>query len=131
MQFCWYISHKAFLCSFLKLFVWNISELTETLDRFLSLVAPFISMLPSILQLWDGTFCENCFQLLTIFAKISILELQNIRPDWNKVKHWYKCVRSLSANPTKWTNTLKQFVDFCRQIVWLCLTILWGWCLMS
>ena len=33
----------------------------------------------------------------------------------------------LSANPTKWSNTLKQFVDelVYWQIVWVCLTILW------
>ena len=33
----------------------------------------------------------------------------------------------LSAKPIKCSNTLKQFVDFCRRIVWMCLTILWGW----
>ena len=33
----------------------------------------------------------------------------------------------LSANPTKWSITLKQFVDCCRRMVWVCLTILWGW----
>ena len=33
----------------------------------------------------------------------------------------------LSANPTKWSNTLKQFVGYCRRIVSVCLTILWGW----
>ena len=33
----------------------------------------------------------------------------------------------LSANPTKWSNTLKQFVYHSRQIVWVRLTILWGW----
>ena len=32
-----------------------------------------------------------------------------------------------SANPSKWSNTLKQFVGFCRRIVWVCLTTLWGW----
>ena len=37
----------------------------------------------------------------------------------------------LSANPTKWSNTLKRFNGFCRRIVWVCLTILWGWCLKS
>ena len=26
---------------------------------------------------------------------------------------------------TKWSNTLKQFVDCCQQMVWVCLTILW------
>ena len=34
---------------------------------------------------------------------------------------------ALSANPTNWSNTLKQFVGICRRIVWVCLTILWGW----
>ena len=32
----------------------------------------------------------------------------------------------LSFKPTKWSNTLKQFVGFCWRIVWVCLTILWG-----
>ena len=36
-------------------------------------------------------------------------------------------VNPLSANPTKWSNRLKQFLGFCRQIIWVCLIILWGW----
>ena len=36
-------------------------------------------------------------------------------------------INPLSANPTKCSNTLKQFVGFCRRIVSVCLTILWGW----
>ena len=36
-------------------------------------------------------------------------------------------VNPLSANPTKWSNTRKQFVGCCRQIVWMGMTILWGW----
>ena len=36
-------------------------------------------------------------------------------------------INSLSANPTKWWSTLKQFVGCCQRIVWVCLTILWGW----
>ena len=35
----------------------------------------------------------------------------------------------VNANSTKWSNTVKQFVGFCRRIVWACLTILWGWSL--
>ena len=35
--------------------------------------------------------------------------------------------------PVPWNNfiwnTLKQFVEFFWRIVWVCLTILWGWCL--
>ena len=33
-------------------------------------------------------------------------------------------IKPLSANPTKWSNTLKQFVGCCRPIIWVCLTIL-------
>ena len=33
----------------------------------------------------------------------------------------------LGVNPTKWLNTVKQFVGCCRQIVWVCMTIFWGW----
>ena len=35
-------------------------------------------------------------------------------------------VNALSANPTKWWNTVKQIVGNSRRIVWVCLTILWG-----
>ena len=35
----------------------------------------------------------------------------------------------LSPNPTEWSNTLKQSVGFCRRIVGVCLTFLWGQCL--
>ena len=33
----------------------------------------------------------------------------------------------LRAIPTKWSNTLKQFVDNSQWIGWVCLTILWSW----
>ena len=35
----------------------------------------------------------------------------------------------LSTNPTKWSNTIKhtQFAGYCRGIVCVCLSILWGW----
>ena len=35
----------------------------------------------------------------------------------------------LSANPTKCSNTFKQFVGNNRRVVAVYLTILWGWCL--
>ena len=38
----------------------------------------------------------------------------------------YNIFDPLSANPTKWLNTLKKFVDINRRIVWVCLNILWG-----
>ena len=45
------------------------------------------------------------------------------------IKWVRKIINPLSANPTKWLNTLRQFIDFGRRIVWVCWTILWGWCL--
>ena len=44
---------------------------------------------------------------------------------WVGTENAYPMFNPLSANPTKWSNTLKQFVGKCRQIVWVCLTILW------
>ena len=34
---------------------------------------------------------------------------------------------TLSAKPTKWSNTLKQFVGCRRRMAQVCLTNLWGW----
>ena len=49
---------------------------------------------------------------------------------WTKMGYWpwlhWRFVKPLSANPTIWSNTLKQFVVKNRQIVWVCLTILVG-----
>ena len=44
---------------------------------------------------------------------------------WTRTLLWQ--INTLSANPTKWSNTFKQFVGCCCQIVWVCLIILWGW----
>ena len=35
----------------------------------------------------------------------------------------HRWVNPLCGNPTKWSNTLKQFVSYWRRIVWVCLTI--------
>ena len=42
---------------------------------------------------------------------------------------FWKLLNPLCTNPTKWSETLKQFVSKSPQIVWVCLTILSGWCL--
>ena len=39
----------------------------------------------------------------------------------------YENVIPLSANPFKWSNTIKGFVGNSWRIVWVCLTILWVW----
>ena len=43
---------------------------------------------------------------------------------------WVQCeliLTIISANPTKWSNTLTQVAGFCWRFVWMCLTILWDW----
>ena len=45
----------------------------------------------------------------------SVLNFLNIKPE------------IFYFNLTKWSNTLKQFVGTNQQIVWVFLTILWGW----
>ena len=36
-------------------------------------------------------------------------------------------LNAINTNTTKWTNTLKKLAGNSRQIVWVCLTVLWGW----
>ena len=38
-------------------------------------------------------------------------------------------INPLSANPTKWSNTLKEFVGNSQRIICARLTILWDWLL--
>ena len=48
---------------------------------------------------------------------------------WNFIDEQYlKAFNPLSTNPTKWSNTLKQFAGNSRRTIWVRLTILWGWC---
>ena len=44
-----------------------------------------------------------------------------------KFRHQSWKINPLSANPTNWSNTLKQLVGCCWRTVWVCLTILWDW----
>ena len=47
---------------------------------------------------------------------------------YSEMKYYIEdLLNTLSVNPTKWSNTRKEFVGNSRQIVWVCLTILWGW----
>ena len=59
-----------------------------------------------------GFACSSCF-IIIIIQRHNIIVVCFLNP--------------LRANPTKWTNALTQFVGNSRQIVWVCLTILWGW----
>ena len=63
--------------------------------------------LPGICDLTFSVFNQRSFPNLTVWLLPS--------------------VNLLSANPIKWSIIFKQFVGCCRQIVWVCFTILWGW----
>ena len=56
---------------------------------------------------------------------------QNTKPYWQFMDRMMvlATINPLSGNPTKWSNTLKQFVGNSRRVE--CLTILLGWHLKS
>ena len=62
-----------------------------------------------------------CYSVLSHF-----ITLYSILCRWFKKGNIFK---HLSANPTKWSKTHKKFVGNRWLIVWVCLTILWGWLL--
>ena len=88
------------------------------LTKFLRI--PFLTEYLWWLLLQNDIFVEFYF---------AIPETQLYSPSWglNGKNIFISFFNTLSANPTKWSNTLKQFVSFCRRIVWMCLTILQGW----
>ena len=63
-----------------------------------------------------------------IFQIKRIVSLWNTKLSWND-RTILLIFNPLSVNPTKWSNTIKQFVGRRWQIVWVCLIILWGWLL--
>ena len=78
------------------------------------------------LRIWSkyGKIRTKKLHIWTFFTRWTLV--------WNRLNLLqYHKVNPLSANPAKWPNTLKQFVNCYRQIVWVCLTILWGWRLMN
>ena len=68
----------------------------------------------------------------TFCSSVSVVNFEHVIAGWTGFLGIVsltsiKSLNPLSANPTKWSVTLKQFVGFCWRIVWVCLTILWGW----
>ena len=77
-----------------------------------------------------NTYFIYVFSLLDCTLSSVIVVLAKTVYCW----HYYtlcKIFNLSSANPTKWSNTLKQCVGFCRRIVWVCLTTSWSWRLKS
>ena len=78
-----------------------------------------------LLKLQVTQFLWKCFwRRLTCFNRLLLWTL-TIQEDFffkTIVTVISKNLNPSSANRTKWSNTLKQFVGGCRQIVWMCLT---------
>ena len=75
----------------------------------------------NIIHFWSRFNSYTASKHLKIFKNIENTDLK-----WIISTKWKQHFNPLSANLTKWSITLKQFVEFCRRIVWVCLTILWG-----
>ena len=58
----------------------------------------------------------------TIHSDIVYYPIDISPSKWCIERYCHSWPNLTSPNPTKWSNTLKQFVDF-----WVCLTISWGW----
>ena len=57
--------------------------------------------------------------------RISIKNFFSLFPANYRPQRKVSTINPLTANPTKWSNTLKQFFSNSRRIFWSCLTILW------
>ena len=59
-------------------------------------------------------------ELISIF---SVVDFSKIIISWANLS---ELINTLSANSTKWSNTLKEFAGNSQRIVWVGSTILWG-----
>ena len=83
-------------------------------------------------QPWQKVFLTpSCNFSETILVPLT---LSNFISNLSDISDFNISALNLSANPTKWSNTQTirwQEPANCQRIVWICLTILWGWCLKS
>ena len=74
--------------------------------------------------LYKSLFALSPLSIFYFFFKKNV---NMVNADKKRISRlYYPHVNLLSASPTKWSNTLKQFVGFCRRIVWMCFTMLSG-----
>ena len=69
----------------------------------------------------------NQFQPVVAIHIETSREIKNETEMGNWMYNNYCIFNPLRANATNWLNTLKHFAGNSRRIVWMCLTILWGW----
>ena len=77
-------------------------------------------------KIFTMIFTTQDFQRM--FDHFSTLCMKELIIVWQSPRYPSECDNNLlSANPAKWSNTLKQIIGCCQEIVWVCLIILWGW----
>ena len=69
----------------------------------------FLPFFEKVFNVLSSSFNWENYLYFDILSKLSLFRSVSLNP--------------LSPNPTKWSNTLKQFVGCCRRIVWVCLII--------
>ena len=99
---------------------------------FINLIRVLIVSLYYLIAPW--VFCSSCLdfytEVITSFSKLSngkFYSIVNKDFIWGATDCYLYakyCFNPLTASPTKWSHTLKQFVGCCREIIWVCLTIL-------
>ena len=124
-------------CSFIEITYWQGCSPVNLLHIFKT---PFCknTSVGLLLSIWVRFFFlkrRNCVHSMSYQSNVT-LEWLEICSNYavkhqndNKAANLLTFLNLLSANPTKWSNTLKQFVGSCRLIVWVCLIALRGWCL--
>ena len=79
---------------------------------------------------WVEIFTCNCNVILQsslLFSRNKFSTRYIERAFKMKQKGFFDIFTPLSANPTNWTNTLKQFAGKLPRNCWVCLTISWDW----
>ena len=78
----------------------------------------------------DITKLMSCFILsIHIYYKINLEHNYKTITMWHKMYNQYDFLNPLSANPQNGQTHSDNSLANCRRIAWVCLTILWGWCL--
>ena len=86
------------------------------------------TVIPSHKCLWKN---NNMADLVMVFLLRVVFLLWKYVSTSPQTNGEYILFNPLTANPTKWSNTLKQFLGNRGRIIWVCLTISRGWRLKS
>ena len=126
---------------------WLLFSLVIILNYFTIFIFPrFFQRFQKLLWIWlkpRNIFFQIQDRKTCSKSKVTTIENQltfsKFRTQWYCLQCWHgawiswisriSLLNPVSTNPTKWSNTLKQFLGNSQRVVWVGLIILWGWCL--